>query len=191
MVSFEINGHRWSKVPDAASCWTLTTAVAACIWVMRALMSVKHSVLDLTSFKRCLFNIPSCSYCFHIDDPTKTVFVSEISGAGVSCRAGLTAWKRRRRSIHVGLLEKVGWAEGQWEWEREREEDVRSRVQQGSFFARPRTNPDPMNGRRNRWDGGRGGRAEKGRRLELCCSDVSQPTSSSPRYHWSVVSQFL
>ena len=120
MVSFEINGHRWSKVPDAASCWTLTTAVAACIWVMRALMSVKHSVLDLTSFKRCLFNIPSCSYCFHIDDPTKTVFVSEISGAGVSCRAGLTAWKRRRRSIHVGLLEKVGWAEGQWEWERER-----------------------------------------------------------------------
>ena len=75
MVSFEINGHHWSKVPDAASCWTLTTAVAACIWVMRALMSVKHSVLDLTSFKRCLFNLPSCSYCFHIDDPTKTVFV--------------------------------------------------------------------------------------------------------------------
>ena len=125
MVSFEINGHRWSKVPDAASCWTLTTAVAACIWVMRALMSVKHSVLDLTSFKRCLFNLPSCSYCFRIDDPTKTVFVSEISGAGVSCRAGLTAWKRRRRSIHVGLLEKVGWAEGQWEWERERERERR------------------------------------------------------------------
>lgn len=155
---------------------------------MRALMSVKHSVLDLTSFKRCFWKkyyffflapplrFRSCYYWFFN--------CSVSSGCGRSGAGVLSSWivweKRKGRSIHVVARVDGFWVGGY----------VRSRVCNrdslfslffsvfSDFFCAPRF---PI-----RWMDGQKRLCRKGLRSDGS-SDVSRPTSFL-RYHWSVIS---